>query len=927
MVKHTVRKPNHKPERRVDRRVSGELSKQDLSQVLPAIWESETLDKSIQAALEAIRAEFGYTLLWMGLYDRFTHQLTTRGVITNGPRRFSHTSLALHPGDLLEQVVVQQQPMVVADIREESRAGAWARIAQAFELQGTVILPIQRRGICFGLMVLGSRRWGIEPGILENSTLLAINNALAEAIHQNALEDQRQQTKQPAKPLLSLLNSLNLLSGLDDRLKAVADETQLFVETPVSVYWLEPRGRSFWCRVGKFQGKPNGAVLVNEMQALYQSLCTGEIIAIGEAEGSLKASMANRLMQHLAVQSLMAAPIIYQGELQGFMTIEGASPRIWSNTEKDYVQGVAQLISLAMPVSEMDAALSKVKSDHLLSAGVTRSIHSDRDWQHVLGLCVEQLAARIGADQLIVLGLNAERGGFDLCCCLGSGSSLNKSEPWLPLETVDEQMLRRAHSPVSVENLANELKFGSWRSHFQTMGVKSMLVSNTSAGQTPEGIVIVTDKIERRWSQSERELVQTLSNQIGLILHQWQLQRQTDQQAQLHEAFQWGMRSLQRLTKLEVLDQSATRHIAQLLHVPLVAIITWDNGEAFAQASHVLLQNSRFKVDANRQISLEADAVINWAVSTEGLLTLRLEDLPADGQQWISGPAGAQILAMALRTAPDHEPNAVIILADNANRQWSDEQTTLLAIMVNQLAWCRRHLKLITAMLGHQQQLTQLNWYKQHQIEDLNAGFKEYLQQISLQPPVGAKADNLRQQLLEKKMNTLSERLSHLTHHERWALKPFCRSTPLVSLLKRATARANPLIQSRQLWSKVHCESNLTLSGDITKIEFVLYELIAGSCDRSPVGDRIDIWCRPIDEQWVEISITDEGSVLPAVLKELTQGRPIDLLSPSSLQQPQNSHLWVCQSLMQQLGGDFTLSQMEDGRTLSRIVLPLAQSS
>ncbi len=930
MVKPTVHNPTHQPDRRADRRISSELSKQDLSQVLPAIWEAETLDKSIQEALEAIRAEFGYTLLWMGLYDRFTHQLTTRGVITNGPRRFSHTSLALHPGDLLEQVVAQQQPMVVADIRDESRAGAWARIAQTFELQGTVILPIQRRGICFGLMVLGSRRWGIEPGILENSTLLAINNALAEAIHQNALEDQRQQTKQPAKPLLSLLNSLSSLSGLDDRLKAVADETQLFVETPVSVYWLEPRGRSFWCRVGKLQGKPNGTVPVNEMQALYQSFCAGEIVAIGEAEGSLKASMANRLMQHLTVKSLMAAPIMYQGELQGFMTIEGASPRIWSSTEKDYVQGVAQLISLAMPVSEMDAALSKVKSDHLLSAGVTRSIHSDRDWQHVLELCVEQLAARIGSDQLIVLSLNPDRGGFDLCYRTGSSnsSSIERSEPWLPLETVDEQMLRRAHSPVSVENLANELKFGSWRSHFQSMGVKSMLVSNTSVGQTPEGIVIVTDKIERRWSQAERELVQTLSSQIGLILHQWQLQRQTDQQAQLHEAFQWGMRSLQRLTKLEVLDQSATRHIAQLLHVPLVAIITWDNGEAFAQASNVLLQNSRFKVDANRQISLEADAVINWAASTEGLLTLRLEDLPADGQQWISGPAGTQILAMALRTAPEHEPNSVIVLADNANRQWSDEQTTLLAIMVNQLAWCRRHLKLTTAMLSHQQQLTQLNWYKQHQLEDLNAGFKECLQQINLQPTVDAKAvDNPRQQLLGQKMNTLSERLSLVTYHERWALKTFCRSTPLVSLLKRATARANPLIQERQLWFKVHCESNLTLSGDITKIEFVLYELIAESCARSPVGDRIDIWCRPIDEQWLEISITDEGSVLPAVLQELTQGRPIDLLSPSSLQQPQNSHLWVCQSLMQQLGGEFTLSQMEDGRIWSRIVLPLAQSS
>ena len=901
-----------------DRRAT-DLRKQDLSQVLPAIWEAETIEASVQVALEAIRAEFGYTLLWVGLYDRFNHQLNTRGVVTYGPRRFSQTSLSLHPGDLLEQVIVQQQPMVVPDIREEARAGAWTRIAKTFELQGAAILPIQRKGICLGLMILGSERWGVIPGVLENSTLLAISNALAEALHQNALEAQRQQTKQPAKPLLALLGSLNALLGLDARLEMIADETQKFVGAPVSLYWLEPRGRSFWCRVGKLKEKPAGSLPVGDIQTLYQRLCADEMIALGEAAGSMKASIASRLMQHLNVQSLIVAPIIYQDELQGFITIEGISPRIWSKVEKQYVQGVAKLIGLAMPTAEMDEALSQVKSNHLLSAGITRSIHSDRDWQHVLGLCVEQLAARIGTDQLLVLSANPDRGGFDLCYRTGQG--MGRAEHWLPLEAVDEKMLKRAHSPVSIESLENELKFVPWRSHFQAMGIKSLLVSNTSPGHTPTGLVIVTDKIERRWNQSERELLQTLSHQIGLILHQWQLQRQTDQQAQLHETLQWGMRSLQRITDIETLDQSATRHIAQLLHVPLVAILSWKNGEAAAQASSVLLHNSRFQLDEKRFISVDTDAVINWAISTEGLLRLTLKDLPADGQQWISGPEGAQILAMALRTASEHEPNAVVVLADVESRQWSEEQTVLLAILVNQLAWCRRHIKLTGTMLEKQQQLTQLNWYKQHQLEDLTRSFEECLKQFAAQPG----ATDARQQLLLQKMNTLTERLTRVTTRERWSLQPYRQKIPLVSLLKRATVRADPLIQSRQLWFKVHCEKNLTIAGDIAKIEFVLYELIAEACNRSPVGDRVDVWCRPIDSSWLEISITDSGTVSPQILQELAQGHPLDLLSPATLQKPENSPLWVCQSLMQQLGGEFTLSQMEDGRTLSRVILPLGE--
>ncbi|MEL6493288.1 MAG: GAF domain-containing protein [Cyanobacteria bacterium J06621_3] len=933
MVKHTVppvdhpntpptdRKTPPKVDRRADRRAASDLSKQDLSQVLPAIWEAETLERSIQEALEAIRAEFGYSMLWIGMYDRFNHKLDTRGVITNGPRRFSQTSLTIHPGDLLEQVIVQQQPTVVADIREESRAGAWARVAKSFELQGTVILPIIRQSTCFGLMILGSRRWGVTPGILENSTLLAINNALAEAIHQKALEEQRSKTKQPAKPLLSLLSSLGELHSLDARLEAVAEETKRFVATPTSIFWLEPRGRHFWCRVGKLAGKNENTLPVSEIQSLYQTLCNGEMLALGELEGSLKASMANRLMLHLKAQSLMVAPICYRNELQGFITVEGNSPRIWSEAEKSYVKGVAELLGIAMPTAEMDAAVSQMRSDHLLSAGITRSIHSDRDWLHVLGLCVEQLAARMGTDQLIVLSANADRGGFDLCYRTGQGiaQSHGQRDHWQPLDTVDEQMLRRAHSPASVENLENDLKFSAWRSRLQTLSAKSLLVSNTSPGHAPEGVVIVLDKIERRWNQADREILQTLSSQIGLILHQWGLQRQSDQQAQLHETFQWGMRSLQRLSQLEALDQSAIRHISRLLHTPIVGLVTWENGASVATASSVLAQNKSFSIDAEHSIPVKTDALINWAVETEGLLTLKLEDLPTDATPWITGPEGSQLLAMALRTATDHVPNAIVVLADSATRQWSDEQTTLLAVIVSQLAWCRRHIKLTQKMLKHQQQLTRLNWYKQHQIEDLNRDLQACMKQLNLR----SEAANPHQQMLVQQMDSLSDRLHRVTQNERWSIDIAQQKTPLIGLIKRATARANPLIQAKQLWSKVHCESNLTIPGDIVKIEFVLYELIAEACDRSPNGDRIDIWCRPIDEHWLEISITDEGSVSAQVMTELEKGRPTDLLSPSTLHIPENSHLWVCQSLMKTLGGEFTLSHMDDGRTLSRVILPL----
>ncbi|MBE9063389.1 GAF domain-containing protein [cf. Phormidesmis sp. LEGE 11477] len=910
----TTRTPQPIP----DRRVPQELRQQDLGQILPAILAADTLEAAIKTALEAIQTEFGYSLLWVGLYDRVAHNLETKGVLAPDSQQFTHSTLDLQPGNLLEQVVIQQQPIVIADIREESRAGTWTQVAKSFDLQGTVILPIKRQNQCHGLIVLGSRRWGMTPGIAQDTTLLTISYALAEVIHQAALEAKRQQTKRPAKPLLELLKTLGNLPGLDTRLSAVVKETEVFVGAKASVYWLESRGRHFWCRVGK--GKEKEILPVSEVQSLYQMLCNNEPLVVSELESSVKASTANRLMVHLGAQSLMVAPILYRDELQGFLTVAGNSHRDWSEAEQAYIGGAAQLLGLAMPTAEMDEAVSRLRSDHLLSAGITRSIHGDRDWLHVLGLCVEQLAARIGSNQLLVLRANSERGGYDLCYQTGQQVSQLRDpvDHWNPLDDVDDQMLRRAHSPASVEDLTHDLKFAAWQSRLQTMGAKSLLVSNTSPGHAPEGIVIVVDKIARRWSHAERELLQTLSNQIGLILHQWSLQRQTDHHAQLHQAFQWSMRSLQRLSKIEALDKSAARQLAQLMHVPLVGLVVWENGAATAKALQVLAQNNKFRIDGAKHISIETDALLNWAVSTEELLTLKLEDLPAE-DRWITAPAGAQLLVMALRTAPEHEPNAVVIVADSGNREWSEEQTDLLAIIVNQLAWCRRHIKLTQAMLSDQQQLIQLNWYKQHQIEDLQRGFEECLKQGVVQ----SETSDPRQKMLVQKMESLGNRIKHVTQHERWAVDIQAKESPLISLLKRVTARAHSLVQSRQLWLKVHREGNLTILGDAIKIEFVLYELLVAACQRSPVGDRIDIWCRPIDQHWLEISITDEGSVDPALLQALAKGRSEDLLSPSAIMLPQNSHLWVCQSLMKALGGECSLSQIEDGRMLSRVIVPL----
>ena len=114
------------------------------------------------------------------------------------------------------------------------------------------------------------------------------------------------------------------------------------------------------------------------------------------------------------------------------------------------------------------------------------------------------------------------------------------------------------------------------------------------------------------------------------------------------------------------------------------------------------------------------------------------------------------------------------------------------------------------------------------------------------------------------------------------------------------------------------------ITGDIAKIELVLYELLLLACGRSHTSGRIDIWCRPLDSRWVEVSITDDGAIEPRLIEDLETGRAVDLLAPSMVDKAPGLHLAICQSLMKQLGAEFNLYRLEDGRLMSRLVLPVA---
>ncbi|NET52374.1 MAG: sensor histidine kinase [Merismopedia sp. SIO2A8] len=337
-------------------------------------------------------------------------------------------------------------------------------------------------------------------------------------------------------------------------------------------------------------------------------------------------------------------------------------------------------------------------------------------------------------------------------------------------------------------------------------------------------------------------------------------------------------------------------------------------------------------------ISIATDALIQWALQSGEILSLHVSQLTNETRQWLDGGDIGQVLAIALRTDPAHCPLGLLLVADVAERFWSNYQIEVLEVVGRQLAWSRRYLMLTEKLTARKEELEQLNWYKHRSLEYLCWTLSHDLKRLNILNPApngtssrtgisGLSTSDMRSRQLIQQMGMHLNNMRPLLMDEQWQVSCTETTIPLVSLLKRAIARVDPLIQQRKLWTKVHNELNIKIIGDIAKTELVLHEILAAACRRAPRQSGVDVWCRAIDFNWLELSITDQGSIDSLLLNELHHGQPMDKLAQSWLDSSPGLELSICQRIIQAIGGEFNLYALEDGRILSQMTLRIDNSS
>ncbi|MCM0591770.1 MAG: GAF domain-containing protein [Gloeotrichia echinulata DEX184] len=934
-----------------------------LGRVLQKLREADSVDVLIETTIAYLQEEFDYKLIWIALYDRVNHILSGKGgIIPASDTNFLQQRVVLSPGDLFEQVVIEQRPLGIPDLQVEHRVEGWQELAIKFQIQGTIILPIRYKQYCLGLVLLGSQHWGYLLAGEARARLLIVLGELGAALYQHQLDLQRQQTKRYDEPLLKLLENLNTLNNLDHRLKAVVVATHQFVcPTDTKIYWFEPQGRSFRCRVSNQLGKiglnstrqqPALGITVQELSDFYYALAVNQIVWIGESRSSLKSDFTVKLLERLQVRSLLAAPIMWQKDLLGFLAIESNQPRIWMETDKNFVQAAAGLISLVAPTDSIESTIKEIQQNAQLTSQVAQAIYSDDDLQETLKTSAKQVLERLAANRFLLLQYNPQQNNYQFL----DQSQTQNYQPLTfalnALKEVDSQLLQRASTAVGIENLDEDLRFFNWRPSLVKNGVKSFLVCNCTQGHKPTALLVVTHQSQRSWTTLEKELLWAVSQQIGVIIHQWELQASNEQQEKILRGSQQYLRILAQGQKHKpeagemYLERTAIKQIASILGCPVALLLTWSPGQQRAEIIPGVITNSLFGVAIDASLSIQSEALIQWALATDGHLVLKVDDLPPGTRKWLYGTGIGQIFVMALRTYTDEQPTGVVVLADNREQSWSQQSLSAIATLIYQLAWSGRQQKITQIIESTTQELRQLNWYKHRRLEDIQRTTTLLIGQIH---DLGIPTNELtktRYDLLLRQLDKTNNSMTGLLKLEQWELDINWETIPIATLLKRSLERVETLLKQQKLWIGVHglgqgivdqqapksssdlngVQTSMVIVGDIAKIELVLHELLLAACQRSHSGGRIDIWCRRLDERTLDLSITDNGAIEPQLLKELNQHTPKDVLAPSILDQPPGLHLQICQNLMQQLRGELHFYQLPDNRVVSRLLLLLASN-
>ena len=933
-----------------------------LDNVLRQMRDGNSPEEVVQLSLDFITTTFDPPLVWIAYYDSHQHQLVGQGGASLIPNcSLMHKALALEPGQILEQVVIEKRKVAVPDVPQESRMGAWQQEAKQLGIVGCLLIPIRYGDRCLGVVMLGSQLWGGTASDEEVAILGILNGQMASALQLIRERQQHKEQKQADIPLVALGTAMRNFDSFEERVKAGVSQIQAFVEVKqVRVFWLDRQRNEFaprWStrpnplksdRLKKEESDASGPTFTaRELEPSFSALVEGRLVMVGEAGLSGRLPINAHTLQMLNCRSVMLVPVLFEGELLGFVSVESEHLRSWSEAEQTLAVGVVQFIALAAPLEGLEKTLERIQQDRQLTSQVAQTIYAQTDWHVALKQIGQELCARLEATACLMLQTSTDMEGYQVRAIYSTERSLSFPERFHPLTGRDLEDLLCENTAIAAESYPEDLRLTAWQKDLAPAGVRSILAARTTAvtaspdgdleAVDPEGIVLIVNPQPRGWHREDRQLLLLVAQQIGVVFRQWKLRDVSAAQSHLQHQLGAAVEGLNDARNLTELYDTVATHLKQLLSVPFVATLSWLDNSTATHATVATLEalhaTEEFQLSSvTPSIVVERDALIQWSLQSANPLLLRGTDLHESSRQWLDSAHLGQLMAIAVDHRPSpYLPNVLLVVGDITSRQWQQREQYALESLRGIFASNLNRIVTQHTLLRRLGELTELNWYKHRQLSTTSLCIRHQLKRMLQGLPKSKDASWKKQEESIRATIEIPKDLKAVGQ-EYW--QPTETRTEILSatLIRRALRRAEPLVQKYKLWPRVRGEATSSISTHPARLEMVLVELIGSIGKRCQDGGHLEIWGQA-DEERFSLSLVDGAQPLPPELLTLLDqlhhhNRGFELLSPlysvSLLQTSPGRELFICQASVSRMGGELEIYQADDGRTVTQLHLPIA---
>ena len=720
-----------------------------LANILQILREEDNVELLIESLFNYLLDNFDYRLIWLGLYDRIKHHLVGKKGFPEDNNDFFEQTFILDSGGLLEQVVIQQRPIGIPDLRQEERIQEWWDIAQKHQIQGTLLFPIRCKKCCFGVIVLGTHLWGISPHEEEKAHLAMVLGQLAATLSKLEIEWQFTHVKHPSKPLFSILEEIYQKPSLDLRLESVVMRTQKFIEPSFTkIYWYSNGERAFWHRVSikakqeevNINTNPSSPkILVSDTPDFYQALSRGQLITIGSGRSLLKTKTTEKLLSQLKIRSLIAAPIIVDQNLLGFVTVEDTQARIWDKTDKNYLAAVAQIVTLSVGQRELDTFVQKEEENNQFLLKIQSIIKNESKTNRALKSISQLLKDYFNIDNLWILTEFSNSNIYDIFY----NDDNSQEKPLLKIISKQEwEKYGFPDSIVTIENIKSDYKLKQWHNSLKALDVTSLIACYVPQKYLT-GILVISHNNPYVWTNSEKNVIKNIAENISSLLGEEFLKQKFKSSSHHYQRIKKGFIDFWRIAfGSDNFEQVWLRYLALILESPVGVLITWDNPQKDnkdvdiqGKLKALVDSNSYLCLPQDLSVSINKDPLIKTILNgTRGCHLISRSTIPLKSRYWFlsenlegnknsdSNITTIQIenksknlehfLTMALNSFGDNNIEGVIIFGDVTRHNWSSDRIELIELLIRQFASFNQFRKKDINNNEEIKKLQFLNWYK-----------------------------------------------------------------------------------------------------------------------------------------------------------------------------------------------------------------------